>query len=94
MFKKKIKVAVVSPSGHENLIQFAERIVKELTEKKYGNFVVMDCGEEVRVIADIYSTAETIIKAIEKEFIEGYSERFKRFESKIAQIKGENGCDG
>ena len=87
--KKSSRVLVVKPRGYEDLIQFFERIANDLSGGRYGDFVVVDCGEEIRVIADIYSTPESINRAYEKEFLDGFEERFKRFEDRISKFHNE-----
>jgi hypothetical protein len=75
--------SIAKQLGHEDLFQFAERIVKDLSEKKYGESVVMDCGEEIKVIANHNSTVDTIIKEFGKEFEEGFQDRYKLFSDEL-----------
>lgn len=39
----------------------------------------MDCGEEIRVIANAYSSTESLCKAYEQEFVGDFYERYAHF---------------
>lgn len=79
---------IVKQLGHEDLFDYAKRIVNELSEGKYGESVVMDCGEGIMINANKNSTVDTIIKDHDKEFEEGLEERYRLFEAEIRRKKG------
>lgn len=85
---------ILNQLGHEDLFDFAERIVNGLSEGKYGESVIMDCGEGILVTANKSSTVDTIIRDFEKEFDEGFQKRYKKFITDIQRARAKNGYNG
>jgi hypothetical protein len=87
-------VPIVKPFGNENLYDFAKRIVNELSQNAYDGSVTLDCGEGIMIKATKKSTLETIMSDFEKEFIDGFHDRYKKFEDDLRRARVQNGYNG
>lgn len=85
------KVPVIKQKGFETAKEFAERVARDFASKRYKSIVVLDFGEEVRIVATAEDTADIIMRKLGTEFVEGFPERYACYLKKIERIKLEKG---